>query len=571
MKRSRLRRVLIANRGEIALRILRACREEGIAPVLVYSEADRDSLPVRLADAAFPIGPAPAASSYLDIEAILEAARRAGADAVHPGYGFLAENPRFAEACAGAGLLFIGPPPEAMRLLGDKVEARRAAARHGVPVIPGLAERADEAALRAFARQAGYPIILKAAAGGGGRGMRVVRSAGEMAAAARAARSEAAASFGDDGIYAEKLLEGVRHVEIQILADAHGNIVHLGERECSVQRRHQKLIEEAPSTAVSAALRDEMGALAIEVARACGYRNAGTVEFLLDAAGRPYFMEVNARLQVEHPVTEMVTGVDLVRAQIAVARGERLRLRPDHLMPRGAAIECRILAEDPEEGFRPSPGRVAAVRFPGGPGVRVESALQAGDAISLHYDALIAKLVAWGRDREEALARMRRALDEFLIAGVCTTIPFHRETLRDADFREGRIDIGYVDRVLPRVTAALRKTGPEAEAAAIAAAITASEDGRATGLALADGGSVPCDAVIATVPNAPFLEMASFARSLWPVRFADASGRAATTPPPPRNAPSPSVSPGVPRASSPSLPASSPPLSPCAPPRGTPS
>jgi acetyl-CoA carboxylase biotin carboxylase subunit len=472
-----IRRILIANRGEIALRVLRACREMGVSPVAVYSEADRDSLPVRLADAAFPIGPPPAASSYLDIEAILRAAREAKADAIHPGYGFLAENPEFAAATAAAGLIFIGPPPEAMRAMGDKVEARRLMAGRDVPVIPGLTERAgDAAAVAAFAGRAGYPIILKPAAGGGGKGMRVVRSETDLAPAMRAARSEAKASFGDDGVYAEKYLERVRHVEIQILADAHGHAVHLGERECSVQRRHQKLIEEAPSTAVSEATRRRMGDLALEVVRASGYRNAGTVEFLVDEAGHPYFMEVNARLQVEHPITEVVTGVDLVRAQIEIARGEALALRQESLRPRGWALECRILAEDPSASFRPSPGRVEALRLPSGPGVRVDTALQQGDEISLHYDALVAKLIAWGGDRAQAIARMRRALDEFVVAGIRTTVPFHREVLADADFQAGRIDIGYAERLLPSLAEALGPAGPDVEAAAIAAAVAAVEE-----------------------------------------------------------------------------------------------
>ncbi len=472
-----IRRVLIANRGEIALRVLRACREMGLSPVAVYSEIDRDTLPVRLADAAYCIGPARSSASYLDIEAILRAARQAGADALHPGYGFLAENPGLARACESAGLTFIGPPPEAMRLVGDKVEARRLMQKTGVPVIPGLLDRAaDAAAIAAFAGKTGYPVILKAAAGGGGKGMRVVRSEADLDAAVRGARSEARSAFGDDGIYAEKLMENVRHVEIQILADHHGHAVHLGERECSVQRRHQKLVEEAPSVALRPADRDRMGALALEVVRACGYRNAGTVEFLLDGKGRPYFMEVNARIQVEHPVTEMVTGCDLVRAQIEIARGDPLPVRQDRLRPRGWAIECRVLAEDPENGFRPSPGRIAALRLPAGPGIRVDTALQPGDEIPLHYDALIAKLIAWGRDRSEALARMRRAVDEFLVAGIRTTLPFHRELLRDPDFVAGLLDVGFVDRGMPRLEAAMREVGPDAEVAAIAAAIHAAEE-----------------------------------------------------------------------------------------------
>jgi len=470
-------RVLIANRGEIALRVLRACRDMGISPVVVYSEADRDTLPVRLADACFRIGDAPAASSYLDIDAILRAARAARADAVHPGYGFLAENPGFARACEAASLAFIGPPPEAMRLMGDKVEARRLMGKVGVPIIPGLLDRAaDAGAIAAFARASGYPVMLKAAAGGGGKGMRVVRREADLEAAVRAARSEAKASFGDDGIYAEKFMENVRHVEIQVLADAHGNAVHLGERECSVQRRHQKLVEEAPSVALRPVDRARLGGIALEVVRACGYRNAGTVEFLLDAKGRPYFMEVNARIQVEHPVTELVTGVDLVRAQIEIARGDRLGLRQDRLQPRGWAIECRVLAEDPANGFRPSPGRIMALRLPAGPGIRVDTALQAGDEISLHYDALIAKLLAWGPDRNEAIARLRRAVDEFLVAGIRTTLPFDRALLSDPDFVAGRLDTGFVERVMPRLAPGLQESGPDAEIAAIAAAVRATEE-----------------------------------------------------------------------------------------------
>ncbi len=477
--RRNIKRVLIANRGEIALRVLRACREMGISPVMVYSEADRDSLPVRLADAACAIGPAEASASYLDIDAIIKAARDSKADAVHPGYGFLAENAGFADACLRAGLQFIGPPAEAMRLLGDKIEARRTMERQGVPIIPGLTDPSGDAAIRAFGRKSGLPIILKAAAGGGGKGMRVVRSEKDLEPSLRAARSEALASFGDDRVYAEKYLENVRHIEIQVIADEHGNAVHLGERECSLQRRHQKLIEEAPSSAVSPELRQRMGDLALQVVTASGYRNAGTVEFLLDAQERPYFMEVNARLQVEHPVTEAVTGYDLVRAQIEVARGDRLSIRQDRVHPRGWAIECRILAEDPLNGFCPSPGRIAALRFPSGPGVRVDTAMQPGDEVSLYYDALIAKLVTWGRDRNEAISRMVRALGEFQVVGIRTTIPFHREMIPSADFRTGCIDIGYVDRQMPSIRAALQTTGPHLEEAAILAAVTAAEeDGR---------------------------------------------------------------------------------------------
>jgi acetyl-CoA carboxylase biotin carboxylase subunit len=478
-----MRRILIANRGEIALRVVRACRDLGLSPVMVFSEADRDSLPVRLADEAVPIGPAPAASSYLDAGAILDAARKTGADAIHPGYGFLAENPEFAEAAERAGLVFIGPPAPAMRTLGDKVEARRLMSRHGVPIVPGLLDRAaDAASIAAFAKREGYPILLKAAAGGGGKGMRVVRSEDELASALRGARSEAKASFGDDGIYAEKLMQGVRHVEIQVIADGRGGAVHLGERECSLQRRHQKLVEEAPSPALTPGLRRTMGDLALEATRASGYRNAGTVEFLVDGAERPYFMEVNARLQVEHPVTELVTGIDLVRAQIDVARGRPLPFRQEEIVARGWAIECRILAEDPAHGFRPHPGRIAALRLPSGPGVRVDTALQPGDEISLHYDALIAKLIAWGADRQEAIDRMLRALREFVVAGVRTTIPFHLEVLSGEDFRAGRFDIGWVEREMGRLRQGLEAGEAEAEVAAVAAAVAAIEERPVPGL-----------------------------------------------------------------------------------------
>jgi len=471
-----IRRILIANRGEIALRVVRACRDLGISPVVAHSDVDRDSLPVRLADAGVAIGPAPARSSYLDRQAVIAAAKTSGCDAVHPGYGFLSENPEFAQAVERAGLVFIGPPASAMHAVGDKVEARRLMSKAGVPIIPGLEERsADGEAIAAFARRAGYPILIKAAAGGGGKGMRVVRSEAELQPAVRLARSEAKGAFGDDGVYAEKLLEGVRHVEIQVIADAHGNAVHLGERECSLQRRHQKLVEEAPSLAVTPDLRRRMGELALLAVRASGYRNAGTVEFLLDREGNPWFMEVNARLQVEHPVTELVTGIDLVRAQIEVASGRPLSFRQEDISPCGWAIECRILAEDPASGFHPCPGRVTALRLPAGPGVRVDTALQAGDEISLHYDAMIAKLLAWGRDRDEAIRRMRRALLEFQVAGIRTTIPFHVELMGREDFAAGRFDIAWVDRTLPDLTSKLEADGDGAVAAAIAAALMAFE------------------------------------------------------------------------------------------------
>src|SRR5262249_21494384 len=370
-----------------------------------------------------------------------------------------------------------GPPPEAMRLAGDKVEARRLMEKRGVAVIPGLFDGgADAATIAAFAKRCGYPIILKAAAGGGGKGMRVVRSENELAPSVGAARSEAKAAFGDDGIYAEKFMKNVRHVEIQILADARGHAVHLGERECSVQRRHQKLLEESPCVALRPADRERIGGMALEVVGACGYRNAGTIEFLVDANRRAYFMEVNARIQVEHPVTEMVTGIDLVRKQIEIARGERLELRQDRLRPSGWAIECRILAEDPGNSFRPSPGRITALRVPSGPGIRVDTAVQQGDTISLHYDALIAKLIVWGSSRNEAIARMRGALGEFLIAGIRTTLPFHLALLADPDFQAGRLDIGFLERRGEALERALAESGPDEEIAAIAAGVRAAEE-----------------------------------------------------------------------------------------------
>jgi acetyl-CoA carboxylase biotin carboxylase subunit len=384
-------------------------------------------------------------------------------------------------------LIFVGPSADTIRRGGDKIEARRVAQAAGVPVGAGSAEVSGVDAALTVADAVGYPILLKAAAGGGGKGMRVVRSEADLAAALRAARSEAAAAFGDDGVYAEKFLEGVRHVEIQMIADAHGNAVSLGERECSLQRRHQKLIEESPSMAVDAELRSRMGALAVQVARASGYRNAGTVEFLLDAGGRPYFMEVNARIQVEHPVTEMVTGIDLVRAQIEVAAGAPLPFRQEEIRPRGWAIECRILAEDPAGGFRPHPGRITALRLPSGPGIRVDTALQPGDEISLHYDALVAKLVAWGADRDEAVRRMLRALREFQVAGIRTTIPFHIEVLEGGDFRAGRFDIAWVDRAMPALGPRLEAGGDDAEAAAVAAAVGAYEEARRAAPRAAEG------------------------------------------------------------------------------------
>jgi len=468
------RKVLVANRGEIAVRVVRACRELDVATVAVFSEADREALHVLLADEAVPIGPAPSAESYLRIDALVDAARATGAEAVHPGYGFLAENAAFAEACRAAGLVFIGPPPAAIRAMGDKVEARRVARRMGVPVVPGTEEPvADDGLAAAVAAEVGYPVLVKAALGGGGKGMRLVRAPGELAGALRAARSEAASAFGESAVYIERYLEAPRHVEIQVLADGHGHVVHLGERECSIQRRHQKLIEECPSPVATAELRRAMGEAACRVAAAVGYVNAGTVEFLVDAERRFYFLEMNTRLQVEHPVTELVTGRDLVKDQLRIAAGDPLGFAQDDVGWRGWAIECRINAEDPDQGFLPCPGRVASLRVPGGPWVRDDTGVYAGYTIPRYYDTLMAKLVVWGPDREAAVARMTRALGEYRVAGVETTIPLLARVLRDPEFRAGRLSTHFLERLLE--AGGPRADGPRRTAALVAAALHAYE------------------------------------------------------------------------------------------------
>ncbi|MFQ5744180.1 MAG: acetyl/propionyl/methylcrotonyl-CoA carboxylase subunit alpha [Acidobacteriota bacterium] len=447
----KIRRILVANRGEIAVRIIRACRDLGLQSVTVYSEVDRDALHVRYADFSYPLGAAPASESYLSIDRILAAAADSGADAIHPGYGFLAENPEFARRCADAGFTFIGPPPECMALVGDKAAARKVAADADVPVVPGSPTPvADVDAALEVAREIGYPLMLKAAAGGGGKGLRRVASEKEMASAFRTASSEAASAFGDGRLYVEKAIEAPRHIEIQILADLYGNRIHLAERECSLQRRHQKVLEEAPSPIVDDSLRAEMGSAALAVAEAAGYANAGTVEFLVDSDRRFYFIEVNARLQVEHPVTEMLTGVDLVAQQIELAEGQRLSLRQVDLRLRGHAIECRIYAEDPERGFAPSPGIVETLRLPGGPGVRDDSCLFKGCEVPIHYDPIVGKLIAWGPDRAAAIRRMRRALQEYKVGGIATTIPLFLRVLAEPEFLAGRFDTGYLDRLLGR-------------------------------------------------------------------------------------------------------------------------
>ncbi len=467
-----IRKVLIANRGEIAVRILRALREMGIRGAVIYSEPDRLGLPVLLADEAYPIGPAPSRESYLRGEAIVELAREIGADAIHPGYGFLSERAGFARLCRDAGITFIGPSPEAIDAMGSKVESRRLMIAAGVPVVPGGQDPLpDLESAAAAAETIGYPVMLKAAAGGGGKGMRMVPSAAELPGAYRAARSEAGASFGDDSVYLEKLIENPRHVEIQVMGDLHGRVVSLGERECSLQRRHQKVVEEAPSPVVTPELRRRMGDSAVLAASAVGYSNAGTCEFLLDRDGSFYFLEMNTRLQVEHPVTELVTGIDLVQAQIRVAEGEPLGPRFDDVQPRGHAVEVRLYAEDPYQRFAPSPGRIEILRWPDGPGVRVDSGVYEGSEVSIHYDPMLAKLIVWAADRERALDRLGRALSEMRVEGIRTTAPLFRALLADADFRSGNLDIGMLDRKLGAGELRPSADGAPADLPLIAAAL----------------------------------------------------------------------------------------------------
>ena len=472
-------KLLVANRGEIAIRIFRACREMGIATVAVYSDADKKSPHVAYADEAFRIGPAPARESYLSAERILEAARESGARLVHPGYGFLAENAAFARACGDAGLTFVGPPPEAIAAMGSNTESRRRMIEAGVPVVPGMSRAGDAAALREFARGAGYPILLKASAGGGGKGMRVAPSEAELGAAFERATSEAQAFFGDGAVYAEKLVEGARHVEVQVVFDGAGRGAAVGERECSIQRRHQKVVEECPSPVVDAALRARMGEAALAAARAVGYVSCGTVEFLLDREGRFYFLEMNTRLQVEHPVTEEVWGVDLAREMIAIALGHSLSFSPESLAPRGHAIECRIYAEDPGRSFAPSPGRIDALVLPQGPGVRHDVGVEAGSVVGVDYDPMLGKLIAVGTDRPHAIARLARALSEYEVDGIRTSLPFFRELVADPDFLAARFDTGWLDRRLAAGPA--RGTGgaaPDDAIAAFAAAVLARTEER---------------------------------------------------------------------------------------------
>ncbi|MFY9825780.1 MAG: acetyl-CoA carboxylase biotin carboxylase subunit, partial [Thermoanaerobaculia bacterium] len=447
--RRRIRKVLIANRGEIAVRILRGLREMGIRSAVIYSEPDRLGLPVLLADEAYPIGPAPSRESYLKGEAIVQLAKEIGADAVHPGYGFLSERAGFARQCRDAGIVFIGPSPEAIDAMGSKVESRRLMIAAGVPVVPGGQDPLPDLESAAAAAEAiGYPVMLKAAAGGGGKGMRMIPSAAELASSYRAARSEAAASFGDNSVYMEKFIVDPRHIEIQVMGDLHGRVVSLGERECSLQRRHQKVVEEAPSPVITPEIRRRMGEAAVKAASAVGYSNAGTCEFLFDRNGDFFFLEMNTRLQVEHPVTELVTGIDLVHTQIRVAEGEPLGPEFDDVQPRGHAVEVRLYAEDPFQRFAPSPGKIEILRWPDGPGVRVDSGVYEGSEISIHYDPMVAKLIVWAADREKALNRLERALAELRVEGIRTTAPLFRALLADADFRSGNLDIGMLDRKL---------------------------------------------------------------------------------------------------------------------------
>lgn len=468
-----LKRVLIANRGEIALRIVRACHEEGVEAVAVYSDADRTSPHVKAADIAVSIGPSSPGESYLRIDRLLDAARRTGAGAIHPGYGFLSERAAFAEAVEDAGLIFVGPPSSAISAMGDKTEARRRMQEAGVPIVPGTTVPAGDADLTAVAKEIGFPVVVKASAGGGGKGMRLVREESELAGALKVASSEALKAFGDGSVYVEKYIEQPRHVEIQVLAD-HERVVHLGERECSIQRRHQKLVEESPSPVVTAALREEMGSAAVAAARAVDYRGAGTCEFLLGDDGRFYFLEMNTRIQVEHPVTELVYGVDLVREQLRIAGGAVMTVPDGPLKPSGWAMECRLTSEDPSNGFLPTTGQITYLRPPAGPGVRWDSGVEAGNDVTLFYDSLLAKLIVWGRTRTAAIERMQRALDELIIHGVTTNQGFHRRLMQDAAFRRGEIDTQFLERRTDLLESKLNET----ELVALAVGVALAEDER---------------------------------------------------------------------------------------------
>jgi acetyl-CoA carboxylase biotin carboxylase subunit len=496
------KKILIANRGEIAVRVIRACHEMGIAAVAVYSDVDRAALHVRKADEAYPIGAAAARESYLNIEKILDVAKRSGADAIHPGYGFLSENAKFARACADAGVKFIGPTAAAMDAMGSKTRARQAMERAGIPFVPGTSrglesfEQAEQ-----VAKQIGYPVMLKAAAGGGGKGMRLVHGPEELKLALEGARSEAERSFGDSEVYIEKAIINPRHIEMQVLADEHGNTVYLGERECSLQRRHQKVVEEAPSPIVDAVMRRGMGEVAVRVAQAVGYTNAGTVEFLVsheendqrenDREKNFYFLEMNTRLQVEHPVTELVTGLDLVHLQIRIAAGERLPFTQNDVVIRGHAIECRVYAEDPDNNFFPSPGKITLLLQPSGPGIRRDSGMYEGWTVPMDYDPLLAKLIGYGTDRDQAISRLTRALGEYFVGGIKTNLSLFRRILQHPDFRAGKIDTGFLDRMLKQKDDLQKKSHPDAEAAAISAGVFAALNAAAgTGANTAESGGL---------------------------------------------------------------------------------
>lgn len=472
------KKILIANRGEIAVRVIRACRELGIASVAVYSDVDRASLHVRKADEAYAIGPAPAVESYLNIAKILDVARRSGAEAIHPGYGFLSENAGFAQACADAGVKFIGPTAASMQIMGSKTRARQQMQKAGIPFVPGTSSGLESLEKTAeAAAKIGYPVMLKAAAGGGGKGMRMVRTPEELSSAWQAARSEAQRAFGNDEVYLERVLINPRHIEVQLLADEHGNVVYLGERECSIQRRHQKVMEESPSPIVDAEMRQRMGEVAVGVAKASNYTNAGTVEFLVDQDRNFYFLEMNTRLQVEHPVTELVTGLDLVHLQIHIAAGEKLPFAQEEVKIRGHAIECRIYAEDPDNNFFPSPGIIRLLLPPSGPGIRLDSGVYEGWNVPLDYDPLLAKLAGYGSDRKQAISRLVRALHEYFVGGIKTNVALFRRILKNTEFVAGHIDTGYLDRLLESPGAEANRN--DADVAAIAAGVFAVLDGQA--------------------------------------------------------------------------------------------
>ena len=490
------KKILIANRGEIAVRVIRACHEMGIAAVVVYSEVDRAALHVRKADEAYPIGAPAASESYLNIPKILDVAKRSGADALHPGYGFLSENAKFAQACADAGVKFIGPTPAAMGAMGSKTRARQAMEQAGVPFVPGTSRGVESfAEAEKVAAKIGYPVMLKAAAGGGGKGMRLVHGSEQLKSSLESARSEAERSFGDSEVYIEKVIVNPRHIEMQVLADEYGNTVYLGERECSLQRRHQKVLEEAPSPIVDADMRSRMGKVAVRVAQTAAYTNAGTVEFLVDQQKNFYFLEMNTRLQVEHPVTELITGVDLVHLQIRIAAGEKLPFHQDEIQVRGHAIECRIYAEDPDNNYFPSPGKISLLLQPEGPGIRIDNGMYEGWNVPIDYDPLLAKLIGYGSDRDQAIARLTRALNEYFVGGIKTNISLFRRILGDGDFRAAKLDTEFLDRMLKRSEDRSEDSRAEAVAAIAAgmfAALASSEAGK-DGSVAAHGSAVSRD------------------------------------------------------------------------------